>query len=121
MKEWLRGKSILILCEIDGFVKYFIYDLICKYNCHITCLCSNKKNCIVFKEKIEEFEDKINFEFFDFSNENCWKNFINNFNSNSQIDLMINVSNEGTTCLFDKLEYKDYEKCMTNNFYKTVL
>ena len=122
LKEWIRGKSVAIVCNLNGVDKYLIYDLIKRYNCNIICICSNEERIQCYKEKLIEFKDKLNFQSIDVMKEDDWLELTGRLKKlDISIDVLININEVEEYCLFDNLKHSNYEQCIANNFYKVII
>lgn len=122
-KEWLRGKTILIISILEGIDRYLIYDLIVKYNCKIYCVCENIKNVEGFEQKLEELKTNVVFDVFNITEEKNWEIYKDKLMSSKiVIDVLININEikNSNLLLFEELSYSDFLVSMSENFFKTI-
>jgi len=113
-RNWIRGKSVLIVGNFDGVDKFLSYNLITRYNCKIIGVCSNQKNVDNFKTKLGEYSNNFSYEIFDICKESNWKYFSENLRAtNCRIDVLIN-------CDLSIMKHESFEDINQSGYLKSI-
>lgn len=122
-KDWLRGKTVVIVGASSGIGKYLAFNLILKYNCKILAISSNEREMVEFYDKLGEYIDNLTYYIFDACKETAWVDFSKSLETSGQsVDILIN-------CLeslpkfkhFHEYTTKELNSVMSVNFYSSVL
>lgn len=121
-KEWLRGKSVVIVGASAGIGKYLAFNLILKYNCKVIAISNNDKQMEEFINKISEYKDNFSYFIFDATKEKNWTDFFTDINSKGIfVDVLINCVGELPIFKeFSGYSYKELTETMNANFYSAV-
>ena len=92
VKEWLRGKTVIICGSANGIGKYLVYNLIVQYNCKVIGIDIDEISLSNLKTKLNEIGENYEYYCFDAKSENNWIKLAETLKeSNEQVDVLINA------------------------------
>lgn len=121
-KNWLRGKSIVVVGASFGIGKYLSFNLILQYNCSILAISNNEKEMQEFYSKLGDYKSKLTYYIFDIKSEKAWQAFCSRISEeNKKIDVLINCASENTKqTKIEESSNKDWQNAINLNFYSAV-
>ncbi len=118
VKEWLRGKTVIICGSANGIGKYLVYNLIVQYNCKVIGIDIDEISLSNLKTKLNEIGENYEYYCFDAKSENNWIKLAETLKENNeQVDVLINAI--GISPKFNN--FNKYSLKETNNIFATNL
>lgn len=121
-RNWLRGKTVVLVGVASEIGKYLAFNLIVNYNCTILGIDADKKALDDLKNKFEDYSPKFVPVSFNPAQEKNWVKFANELLENkTEIDVLVNAYvNLPKFDRFDRLSHRALTKVLNENFYTSV-
>ncbi len=121
-KNWLRGKSIVVVGASSGIGKYLSFNLILQYNCNVLAISNSEKEMQEFYSKLGDYKSQLSYYIFDVKSEKAWQAFSSKISDESKkIDVVINCAGENIKqTKIEELSNKDWQSAVSLNFYSAV-
>lgn len=121
-KEWIYGKTVVVVGASSGIGKYLAFNLILRYNCKIIGISNNKNQMEEFYNRITEYHSSFEYYIFDATKEKDWQEFTAQMADEERyIDMVINCVGELPKFnSFESHSQKDITKIMNENFYSCI-
>lgn len=121
-KEWINGKTVVVVGASSGVGKHLAFNLILRYNCKVIGISNNKNQMDEFYQRIVEYHDSFTYYILDATKEKSWQEFSTTLSSeNINIDIVINCIGELPKFnSFEKHTQKEVTYIMNANFFSCI-